>query len=260
MAKLLLGISVVFMLGSAVLGYLTKNKVSSIQQEKKSLSESIQGQEKAAKKARDEAKAAQEQLAAETAKLAAFETDLATAKSDAAAAKQTLATAQTEVDAKNKEIEELKVLIATPSGTQPVVDPNAAPGTIAVQQLAELNNKLAEAQQVIETQKAKVEEAQNRTQQLERAEQARKAKVLQKGLQGKVMAVNQAYNFVVLSLGDRQGVTAGAEMVVMRGQNMVGKVRISSVEPSSSIADIIPSSVAKGAFVQPGDTVVFRGS
>ena len=37
------------------------------------------------------------------------------------------------------------------------------------------------------------------------------------GIRGTVLAVNQAYNFVVLSLGARQGVEANTEMLVLRG-------------------------------------------
>ena len=36
------------------------------------------------------------------------------------------------------------------------------------------------------------------------------------GVHGTVLAVNQAYNFVVLSMGDRQGVVPNSEMLVMR--------------------------------------------
>ena len=71
--------------------------------------------------------------------------------------------------------------------------------------------------------------------------------------------MNPSWNFVVLSLGDRQGVTANAEMVVMRRGTMIGRVRITSVEPSQSIADIMPASVPPGFAVQPGDRVIYPG-
>ena len=49
-------------------------------------------------------------------------------------------------------------------------------------------------------------------------------------------------------------------MVVTRGGEAIGKARISSVEPSTSIADLIPGSFRKGVSVQPGDVVVYEGS
>lgn len=77
--------------------------------------------------------------------------------------------------------------------------------------------------------------------------------------QGRVVAVNPGWNFVVIDVGDRQGATINAPLVVTRGGQNIAKARITSVEPSTSIADIIPSSLAKGQSVQPGDQVVFAG-
>ena len=65
---------------------------------------------------------------------------------------------------------------------------------------------------------------------------------------------------MVLSIGDRQGAVANAEMILQRGGSQIGKVRITSVEPSTSVADIIPGSLARGVRVQPGDQVIFPGS
>ena len=80
------------------------------------------------------------------------------------------------------------------------------------------------------------------------------------GVHGTVLAVNQAYNFVVLSMGDRQGVVPNSEMLVLRSGSLIGKIRISSVEPTTSIGDIITNSLARGVQVQPGDTVIYAGS
>jgi hypothetical protein len=80
------------------------------------------------------------------------------------------------------------------------------------------------------------------------------------GIRGTVLAVNQAYNFVVLNLGGRQGVEPNSEMLVLRGGSFIGKIRISSVEPATAIGDIITSSLARGVQVQPGDTVIYAGT
>ena len=75
-----------------------------------------------------------------------------------------------------------------------------------------------------------------------------------------MLAVNQAYNFVVLNLGERQGVVPNSEMLVMREGSLIGKIRISSVEPTTSIGDIITNSLARGVQVQPGDIVIYAGN
>ena len=80
------------------------------------------------------------------------------------------------------------------------------------------------------------------------------------GIRSTVLAVNQAYNFVVLSLGGRQGVESNSEMLVLRGGSFIGKIRISSVEPATAIGDIITSTLARGVQVQTGDTVLYAGN
>jgi hypothetical protein len=80
------------------------------------------------------------------------------------------------------------------------------------------------------------------------------------GIRGTVLAVNQAYNFVVLNLGARQGVEANSEMLVLRTGSFIGKIRISSVEPATAIGDIITSSLARGVQVQTGDIVIYAGN
>ena len=80
------------------------------------------------------------------------------------------------------------------------------------------------------------------------------------GLEGRILAVNQAWNFVVLNLGDKNGVVGNAEMLIKRGDRLVGKARVTSVEPATSIADIVPSSVPHGESIQPGDTVIYQAT
>ena len=80
------------------------------------------------------------------------------------------------------------------------------------------------------------------------------------GVHGSVLASNQAYNFVVLNLGARNGVEPNSEMLVLRDGTLIGKIRISSVEPATAIGDIISNSLARGVQVQPGDSVIYAGT
>jgi hypothetical protein len=80
------------------------------------------------------------------------------------------------------------------------------------------------------------------------------------GVHGTVLASNQAYNFVVLNLGARNGVEPNSEMLVLRDGTLIGKIRISSVEPATAIGDIIGNSLARGVQVQPGDSVIYAGT
>jgi len=77
-------------------------------------------------------------------------------------------------------------------------------------------------------------------------------------LRGTVMAVNQAYNFVVLNLGERHGLRSNEDMLVLREGVLIGKIHISSVEPATAIGDIVTNSLARGVQVQPGDVVIYE--
>ena len=88
----------------------------------------------------------------------------------------------------------------------------------------------------------------------------RRAPSFHPSVRGTVLAVNQAYNFVVLNLGNRQGLEPNAELLVLRETTIIGKIRISSVEPATAIGDILGNSLARGVQVQPGDTVIYAGS
>jgi hypothetical protein len=80
------------------------------------------------------------------------------------------------------------------------------------------------------------------------------------GVHGTVLAYNQAYNFVVLNLGARNGVEPNSEMLVLRDGTLIGKIRISSVEPATAIGDIMTNSLGRGVQVQTGDSVIYAGT
>ena len=114
----------------------------------------------------------------------------------------------------------------------------------------------------------KLQDAQGRTAQSKEGKKRRESGSTQvetanpqrAGVRGTVLAYNQVYNFVVLNLGARQGVESNSEMLVVREGTLIGKIRISSVESATAIGDIIPSSLARGVQVQPGDTVIYAGT
>src|SRR5205814_80516 len=97
----------------------------------------------------------------------------------------------------------------------------------------------------------KLQATQQRSAQPQEEKKRHEAGARKPGVRGNVLAVNQAYNFVVLNLGARQGVEPNSEMLVLREGTLIGKIRISSVEPATAIGDIITSSWARGVQVQP---------
>jgi archaellum component FlaG (FlaF/FlaG flagellin family) len=75
-------------------------------------------------------------------------------------------------------------------------------------------------------------------------------------LTGTVRAVNEGLNFLVLNVGDRQGVSVHTSMLVVRGGQRVATLKVTSIEPRESIAEIVPGTLARGQQVQVGDRVV----
>ena len=80
------------------------------------------------------------------------------------------------------------------------------------------------------------------------------------GLDVKVLAVNDGWHFVILNYGQQQGAKVNTELFVKRGDDQIAEVRISQVEPNTSIADVIAGTQANGIRPQPGDRATFPGS
>jgi septal ring factor EnvC (AmiA/AmiB activator) len=59
------------------------------------------------------------------------------------------------------------------------------------------------------------------------------------GLTGKIAVVNPDWNFVVLNIGSDSGLVNNAQMLVHRSDKLIGKVRISNVQKTMAIADIM---------------------
>ena len=62
-----------------------------------------------------------------------------------------------------------------------------------------------------------------------------------KVIRGKIYAVSDSQNIVVISVGETGGVTVGTEFTVYRSDKYVGKIRVDKVEKDYSSAVIIPA-------------------
>jgi myosin heavy subunit len=60
------------------------------------------------------------------------------------------------------------------------------------------------------------------------------------GLKGMVMAVDPKWDFVVLNIGENQGVLKDGEMLVSRDGKLVAKIIVRSVQRDRSIANLVP--------------------
>jgi cell shape-determining protein MreC len=55
-----------------------------------------------------------------------------------------------------------------------------------------------------------------------------------------VIAVDPKYDFVVLDIGGNQGILENAKLIINRDGKFIGKVRVTSVEPNRSVANVMP--------------------
>jgi peptidoglycan hydrolase CwlO-like protein len=131
--------------------------------------------------------------------------------------------------------------------------------TAGTSQVDDLKKQLVEKDILTASLQTKIKEIEGEVSTLRQYEADRKAKMMRKGLEGTILAVNPSWNFVIISLGDRNGIVENSELLIKRGNQLIGKLRITSVEPSTSVADIVVNSVRTGLSIQPGDTVIYNG-
>jgi hypothetical protein len=259
MPKILIGVSFVFLVLTLVFGSLNTNKIKL-----------LRNQLAAASSARDVATAG---LSASEKKLKAREAEVIAAKEKATAAEQKATTAEADLTKAQNEKAELESKLQASEGqvvdlqkriADATIDAGATTAAISSNevktQLDDARKHLEAAEKAKGVLEEKLKAAQNRMATMEEEKKRRESGNNRPGIRGTVLAVNQAYNFVVLGIGERQGVVPNSELLVMRNGAFIGKIRISSVEPTTSIGDIITNSLARGVQVQPGDTVIYAGS
>ena len=254
----LIAVSAVFLALSVVLGVLNNQKVKSLRLSAASAMAERDMAERRRAAQEKELKTRETNVAEASARFSGTENKTAKAEADVIKIQAEKADLQAKLQAKEAEIVALQTRIeegATKSSANP-----GAPSTVELQaQLEDARSQLdaAESEKTLLSDKIRV--TQDRSSQLEEDKKRRVTAAAKAGVRGTVLAVNQAYNFVVLNLGGRQGVERNAEMLVVRGGTLIGKIRVSSVEPSTAIGDIITGSLARGVQVQPGDIVIYAG-
>ncbi|CAN5502522.1 hypothetical protein BH18VER1_BH18VER1_15790 [soil metagenome] len=258
MPKVLITLTILFLTLSAVFGVLNTNKYRNLRdlaaQSDMARAQAEQGRIAKEKQLRTKEAEAAARFADTEAKVAISEADLVKSQSDRAEL-------NTQLAAREEQLADLQRRLEEATAPKPELMPDALPmpgaGDLTAE-LEETRKQLDSAEREKQLLADQMRVNQERPASAGRAQ--RRRAVQNPGLRGTVLAVNQAYNFVVLNLGGRQGVEANSEMLVLRGGTLIGKIRVSSVEPATAIGDIVGSSLARGVQVQPGDTVIYAGS
>ena len=184
-------------------------------------------------------------------KTVASEEQLAKILNEKQALEMKLQAKEAEISTLQKQLEEKQPASANPG----------APSTVELQaQLDDARQQVDNAEREKSLLSEKIQTVRERSSQLEDEKKRRAVAHGKVGVRGTILAVNQAYRFVVLNLGGRNGVEPHSEMLIVRDGTFIGKIHISSVEPATAIGDIITSTLARGVQVQPGDIVIYAGS
>ena len=258
-SKALIGLSVLFLTLSAVFGVLNTSKTRELRSEAERAEFARNEAERLRISKEKEVAAREAVLVANDAKstdaenrMASAETDLIRTQTEKAELQMTLQASQNEIAELRKRLEESP-------------PPDVIPDSLPMPGAGDLHTQLEETRRQLDSAEREKQLLADRIRTQERsaepaASRTRRAAPRAPGVRGTVLAVNQAYNFVVLNLGGRQGLESNAEMLVLRSGTVIGKIRVSSVEPATAIGDIVTSSLARGVQVQPGDTVIYAGS
>lgn len=259
--KTLLIAAAAMLLLSVVFGTLNHNKVTALVADATSAKEARLVIEQKQATDEKEMKAREAAVIEAKAKIAENETKVAKAETDLVDLQKQKAEMETKLQENETHVATLQKQLEEVTGAKPG-EPN--PGAASP---AEMQAQLDEARHLLESaehEKAflteKLAAAEDRTSRFREERKARDTAGGRMGVRGTVLAVNQVYNFVVLNLGGRQGVEANSEMLVLRSGTLIGRIRISSVEPSTAIGDIVSGSLERGVQVQPGDTVIYAGT
>ncbi|TLD68609.1 hypothetical protein FEM03_22085 [Phragmitibacter flavus] len=85
---------------------------------------------------------------------------------------------------------------------------------------------------------------------------ARQRQILAAPPIGKVTEYQQEYGFVVISANAAMKVETSMTFAIRREQNIIGRIKVTSVDEGSTIADILPNTVPPGITVVVGDDII----
>jgi hypothetical protein len=262
MPKILITLTVLFLTLSAVFGVLNTNKTRALRDLAARNETARSEAERARTRAEKQLQARQADKPNEPPRPSDAEAKIATAEADLVNAQSEKAELQAQLRANQEQIAQLQHRLddvaSAPKEAAPDLLPMPGAGDLQAQ-LEDTRKQVDSADRERQLHGQSPREVTAGGGGATEPPQKRRAN-LKPDLRGTVLAVNQAYNFVVLNVGGRHGIEANSEMLVLRGGTLIGRIRVSSVEPATAIGDIVSSSLARGVQVQPGDTVIYAGT
>jgi hypothetical protein len=267
MTRILLFVTIALSLASASLAYLTRQKAEELAGTLRSTSQNATEAKASASKLKEENKTAQARIeeltkSAEDQKAQADQIAASLKDSESKGTKL-----ESEVAEKAKKAEalarQLEEAVVAAKPAVPLPDP------VQEQKLAKLTEDLEKTKQAAEAEQKRLMQ---KTAELEktvaRAVAQNKAgnggglgtggggSATGKAVSGKVVAVNEGWNFVVVDIGDRNGVTPETQLEVQRKGKVVASLSVTEVRPKHVSAGVEYAEGKRREKVLLGDTVV----
>lgn len=239
----LAGAIVAGVFGVLLIGKYNDTKTNLTQSEQaKQVSDAAAKQAKAEALSAAQAKAdAEAELSTATTKVNDLTTQLTAAQKTADEASTALKTATDAAKTAQDNLDKIKATLGDQTAEQIIAAEKKAEADLAASQSEQ--KILQDQVQASQVQIADLTDAINRS----------KVGKMPPGVSGKVTFVNRTWNFVVLDVGLANGVVPNGELIVYRGRDFLGKVKVTSVEANSSVADILPDAKSD---IQVGDYVL----
>ena len=217
------------------------------------------------KKLGDNIKAAKAELATENDGLNQSKTDFSEKEATLDAAKSTEKTMQRQLAESDATLEEQAAEMKQQQDLISEAE-KILPGVTA----DNIGEKIAEIEQNKKDQTKKLEEletlvaaatkdvAQNKENiaDLSSRKAKRDEKISSNSKEAVITAVEADWGFVVIGAGSNMGFTPQTKLLVKRDGVLIGRINPTSIEPSQTIAEIETSSLAPGATIQAGDSVI----
>lgn len=265
MAKIFSVLTLLVALAATFLGFKSKELVETLQtaadRDHKDLLETRDTLDRTKKKlaaTEEELKNTKEELSKTQIELTATKGDLDRTRNEMAAVQAKLTEAEGQLSAIKEQLKEL-VVDGNPNDLKKQIADMKSKTTELEAQVQALTTEKAELTTTVETLTANKKEAEAKIADQKTKIDRYQKEIMIKGTSGRVLAVNPGWGFCVLSIGDQKGAAANKILIVMRGGQAIGKVKIINVEKSQSVADILPSTFVRGVYVEPGDDVIFTG-
>jgi uncharacterized coiled-coil DUF342 family protein len=251
-----LSIALAAIIAAGVLSYLSHDKIVGLNGQIADLNTTLASTRQDLARAQANLKSTQEELTQTKKDLDDTKAQLVTTQGSLDAANAQVASLTDKASELQKQLDNLK--LSTPTGIT-TTGPTQADYDKVVAELKDATTHVNELTTIENGLTKELKDSQAHADDLQKTVDHYKDHIIANGLEGEVLAYNPNWNFVVLSIGDHAGAVTNSELILKRGGAQIGKVRITSVEPSTSVADIVPGSLARGVKVQPGDRVIYTG-